>query len=109
MHDDRWPSDIIGCDRRLAGSARHDPHQSFRSRDYYFPLLVADTIGKNWMYKPGDSLKNVDQLRALWQKTVGRGANLVLNVPADRSGCIPDEYVAALTAFKETMERDSDY
>jgi alpha-L-fucosidase len=107
MINNRWPSDILGRDRPPVASARHEPHYFFDGQDYYLPLVVADSLGKSWMYRPGDVPKDVNQLKTLWQKTVGCGANLLLNVPPDKSGRIPDEYVAALMAFKEAMKLDS--
>jgi alpha-L-fucosidase len=99
MQDERWPSDVVSRQGSPTQTTPHDPSQSFRGRDYYLPLEVADTIVKGWWYKPTRSPKSVDELRTLWEMTMGRGANLLLNVPPDQSGRIPDQSVAILMAL----------
>lgn len=42
-----------------------------------------------WFWHPGEELKSADELFRMYLETVGRNANLVLNLPPDRSGSLP--------------------
>ena len=55
--------------------------------------------GDNWFQSPADPFLNASQI---WQQVnakLEQGANLILNVPANSSGVIPDAYVEQLTLF----------
>ena len=51
----------------------------------------ADAMVTNdgWFWHPGEELKSADELFRMYLETVGRNANLVLNLPPDRSGSLP--------------------
>jgi len=86
-------------------------------------LNVGDPMGRDWVpaecdvsIRPGwfyhsseDSMvKSVDALMAIWRGSVGRGANLLLNVPPDRRGQIHEADSAALHAFRLRREESFD-
>ena len=48
-------------------------------------------------------MKTPEQLFDIYLKSVGRGANLILNVPPDRRGLIHEQDSAALVAFGEKV------
>ena len=52
-----------------------------------------------------DKVKTPEQLFDLYLKSVGRGANLLLNVPPDRRGLINENDSASLVNFKKLLER----
>ena len=62
---------------------------------------------KGWFYHPEEdkTVRTPEQLMALYEKSVGRGAGLLLNVPPDTRGRIPDADAASLKAFHERVER----
>lgn len=46
----------------------------------------------NWFYAENDdSLKSVDELMGMYYYSVGKGANLLLNIAPDRRGLLPEE------------------
>lgn len=55
----------------------------------------------NWFYSDLDTqtLKSVDELMGLYYYSVGRGANLLLNIGPDRRGLLPDADAARLIEF----------
>ncbi|MEO7312688.1 MAG: alpha-L-fucosidase [Chitinophagaceae bacterium] len=78
-------------------------------------LNTGNEFGKNWIpaecdvsIRPGwfyhkeedDKVKTPEQLFDLYLKSVGRGANLLLNIPPDRRGLINEKDSAALVGFK---------
>src|SRR5213075_3537035 len=50
-------------------------------------------------------VKTPEQLFQLYLKSVGRGANLLLNVPPDRRGLINEKDSAALVEFKRLRDK----
>jgi alpha-L-fucosidase len=84
-------------------------------------LNHGNVYGKNWIpaecdvsIRPGwfyhaeeDSLvKTPEQLFALYLKSVGRGANFLLNIPADRRGLFTRYDAASLTGFKNLIDKN---
>lgn len=84
-------------------------------------LNEGNVNGKNWIpaecdvsIRPGwfyhatedDKIKTPQQLFDLYLKSVGRGANLLLNVPPDRRGLINEKDEAALIAFKKLRDEN---
>jgi len=82
-------------------------------------LNQGNVYGKNWIpaecdvsIRPGwfyhkeedDKVKTSGQLFNLYLKSVGRGANLLLNVPPDRRGRINEKDSAALMEFRKLKD-----
>ncbi|MGB3007462.1 MAG: alpha-L-fucosidase [Chitinophagaceae bacterium] len=57
-----------------------------------------------WHENENDKVKSPEKLFELYLKSVGRGANLLLNVPPDRRGLIHENDAAALTGFKKLRD-----
>jgi alpha-L-fucosidase len=57
-----------------------------------------------WHSYEDDKVKKDEQLFDLYLKSVGRGANLLLNVPPDRNGMITGADSAALMGFKNLRD-----
>lgn len=83
-------------------------------------LNQGNVNGKNWIpaecdvsIRPGwfyhatedDKIKSPEKLFDLYLKSVGRGANLLLNVPPDRRGLINEKDETALIAFKKLRDQ----
>ena len=64
------------------------------------------SIRPGWFYHPeeDDKVKSPEELFQLYLKSVGRGANLLLNVPPDRKGLINEHDSAALIEFKKLRD-----
>src|SRR5678815_5546311 len=82
-------------------------------------LNTGNALGKTWIpsecdvsIRPGwfyhanedDKVKTGEQLFDLYLKSVGRGSNLLLNVPPDRRGLINENDSAALMEFKKLRD-----
>ena len=116
----RW----VGNERGIAGktnwnyldTAGFTPGAGAPSTD---TLNSGNAFGKNWIpaeadvsIRPGwfyhanedDKVKSGEQLFDLYLKSVGRGSNLLLNVPPDRRGLIHENDSAALMAFKKLRD-----
>ena len=84
-------------------------------------LNTGNAFGKNWIpaecdvsIRPGwfwhanedSKVKSGEQLFDLYLKSVGRGSNLLLNVPPDRRGLINENDSVALMAFKKLRDQN---
>lgn len=59
-----------------------------------------------WHKNENDKVKLPDQLFDIYLKSVGRGANLLLNVPPDNRGLIHENDSAALMEFKKLRDEN---
>lgn len=116
----RW----IGNERGYAGetnwsllnTAGFGPGRLAPSRDtlncgnvhgaHWIPGEADVSIRPGWFYSPStdDKLKTVDELMDIYYGSVGRNANLLLNVPPDRSGRISPVDSARLMEFRDARE-----
>jgi alpha-L-fucosidase len=62
---------------------------------------------KHWFWHPNDesSLLSVDELVDIYNKTVGRGAQLMLGLAPDSTGRLPDSDATRLREFGEAIQR----
>jgi alpha-L-fucosidase len=67
----------------------------------WIPAECDVSIRPGWFYHPSEDslIKSPETLFGIYLKSVGRGANLILNVPPDRRGLISDKDSAALIDF----------
>lgn len=98
-----WPTDLLVGERNPA-PAPHDPHKEYEGKPYYLPLECCDTLTENWFWVDGDQPRSVRALTQMWANTVGRGANLLLDVAPDRTGQIPEVSIKRLMEFKFARE-----
>lgn len=96
-----WPSDLIAIERRLPPGSGHNKWRMIEGKEYYMPGEVCDPIGKEWFCVPGDLPRAGDQLVKQYQECRQGGVNLLLNVPPDKSGLIPDDCVTALMDLRK--------
>lgn len=97
-----WPSDLVAIERFLPNS--HTGHVKWREiegRRYYLPGEVCDPIGKEWFHVEGDRPRPDGALLELYQASRAGGANLLLDVPPDRHGRIPEASVQALMRLRK--------
>jgi len=116
--DIRW----VGNEKGIAG----ETNWSSRDNEGSFPgfadekaLNVGDEEGDSWIpaecdvsIRPGwfhhasqdNNLKSVDELMAIYYDSVGRNANLLLNIGVDRRGLVNDRDAARLMEFKESRD-----
>lgn len=62
---------------------------------------------ENWFYSEKDenTVKSLDELMGIYYYSVGRGANLLLNIGPDRRGLLPELDTQRLTEFGEEIKR----
>jgi len=92
-----WPTDLISIERRLPPESGHVKWRTVEGKEYYVPGELCDPIGKDWFFVPGDKPRPDAELLAQYRACRERGANILLNVPPDKHGLIPQMHVKALT------------
>ncbi len=76
--------------------------------DVWMPVEVDVSIRRpNWFWNTTDeaNLLTLDQLIEIYYRSVGRGTQLLLNVPPDRTGRIPPSDAARAAAFGDDIRR----
>ena len=99
-----WPSDIIAMERNVPPGAGHQKWRDIEGKKYYMPGEVCDPIGKDWFWVAGDKLRSDESLLKQFNACRAGGVNLLLDVPPDRHGLIPDETVAALIRLRKNAK-----
>jgi alpha-L-fucosidase len=72
----------------------------------WIPAEVDVSIRPGWFYhaKEDSLVKTPEKLFDIYLSSVGRGANLILNIPPDRRGLINEIDVAALQGWKQLID-----
>ena len=96
-----WPSDLIAIERRLPPESGHKKWRTIEGKEYYMPGEVCDPIGKEWFHVLGDNPRADQELLTQFHTCRKRGVNFLLNVPPNKHGLIPDEYVQALIRLRK--------
>ena len=69
---------------------------------HWYPAEANVSILPGWFYHDDRRMKSADQLMDLYERSVGRNASFILNIPPDKRGLFTDPAVATLKAFGET-------
>jgi alpha-L-fucosidase len=101
--DYAWPSDLIAIERALPPGQGHQKWREIAGRRYYVPGEVCDPIGRHWFFVEGDAPRPDAELAGMFQTARSRGVNLLLDVPPDRHGLIPEPAVGALMRLRKNV------
>lgn len=100
-----WPTDLITIERFLPNSHGTFKHERvIEGRNYYLAAEVCDPIGQEWFYVDGDKPRSDAELLGMYLVSTSRGANLLLDVPPDRTGTIPEMYAQALYRLRRNID-----
>ncbi|MBP3361476.1 MAG: alpha-L-fucosidase [Clostridia bacterium] len=99
--DVRWVGNEEGIvpfgSRNVVGSAKTSinlQEEEWLDKPKFLPFECDCKIRRyNWFYSDNDIqyLRDMDDLKGLYENSVGRGGNLLLNIGPDRRGLLPDE------------------
>ena len=87
------------ADQKLLGTGQIDG-------THWVPAEVDVSIRPGWYYHESedDKVKSLEHLVDIYYKSVGRGANLLLNLPVDRRGLVHENDVKALMDLRKTLD-----
>jgi alpha-L-fucosidase len=99
--------DTAGFQRGAGGPPVDTLNQGNADGAHWIPAECDVSIRPGWFYHASedDKVKSVEQLWQIYLHSVGRGANLILNVPPDRRGRIHENDEAVLQAFGEKVRQ----
>jgi len=94
--DEMYP----GCPRAKELPTGH------RDGAYWVPAEADVSIRPGWFYHANqdEKVKSLDQLLEIYYKSVGRGCNLLLNLPPDRRGLIHEKDVEQLMKLRQVLD-----
>ncbi|MFD7227519.1 alpha-L-fucosidase [Streptomyces sp. NPDC059881] len=72
----------------------------------WWPAECDVSIRPGWFYHADQQPKTVEQLTDIWFRSVGRNSVLLLNIPPDQRGRLPDADVTVLREFRERTARE---
>ncbi len=102
---DAWPADLIAIERFLPNSATgHVKWREVEGKRYYMPGEVCDPIGREWFFVEGDLPRSDAELLGMYLISRSRGTNLLLDVPPDRHGLIPQSHIDALLRLRRNLD-----
>ena len=75
--------------------------------DQWLPAEVDVSIRPGWFYHADEDekVKTPEALFDIYLSSVGRGSNLLLNIPPDRRGLLHEHDVEALTGWKKLLDK----
>ena len=97
-----------GIDRAEARTGTATSLNSDPDGDYWMPNEADVSIRRPdwfWSTKNANKVLTVDQLLSVYYRSVGRGTQLLLNIPANREGLLPDPDCASARAFGTEIAR----
>ena len=99
--------DTAGFKRGLGAPPNDTLQQGNVNGKNWIPAECDVSIRPGWFYhaKEDDAVKSPEELFDLYLKSVGRGANFLLNVPPDRRGLINEHDSISLVRFKKLREQ----
>jgi len=99
--DYAWPSDLIAIERKQPSPDGFVKWRTIEGKEYYIPGEHCDPIGKEWFHVPGDLPRSDSELVKQYKLTRTSGLNFLLNVPPNKNGLIPKEYINSLTRLRK--------
>ncbi len=107
VNETNWCTlDTAGFGRGLTAPPTDTLQRGNENGAHWIPAECDVSIRPGWFYHPEEDnkVKTPDQLFDIYLKSVGRGANLILNVPPDRRGRIHEQDSTALVAFGKKLQ-----
>jgi len=84
-----------------------DCHQGHRNGDVWCGAEGDVSIRPGWFYHASEDskVKSPERLMAIYLSCIGRGANLILNIPPDKRGQLHENDVTSLKLFGEHLKK----
>ncbi|MCQ2484308.1 MAG: alpha-L-fucosidase [Clostridia bacterium] len=103
-----WDPDTAWCknERGYCEMPNYNVRE-FEGEMKYLPYECDCRIRQNWFYfdSDRDTLKDLDTLMGIYLYSVGRGANLLLNIGPDRRGLLLEEDIKRIKEFGDEIKR----
>ncbi|KAK8898520.1 hypothetical protein M9Y10_000811 [Tritrichomonas musculus] len=95
-------TDMRSCYDKKADCYNQDSNHGDPNGPDYQIAECDVSLTSGWFWKAGKVPKSSKEISSIYFTSVGRGQPLLLNVPPDTEGKIPDNFVEALNEFTKT-------
>lgn len=99
MEDKAWPTDVLTLERYYS-EKHYNPVWTIKGEEIYFPAETCLPIGNEWFWEDDDEVKAMDDLVKIVESNLENKVNLLLNVPPDKTGKIPEKWIKPLMELK---------
>ena len=116
-----WPFDIVNSEATFPPAYGHIPWMTVNETKHYIPMEYCETIlacagdealpspQGSWFYFDNARIKSAEYLKKQYDTMTQRGVNLLLNIPPDKTGRIPEEQIEVLMRLKKAIDADASY
>ena len=95
-----------GFEPGLGAPPQEDLNRGREDGTHWIPGECDVSIRPGWYYHAAEDgrVKSVAELLEIWHASVGRGANLLLNLPVDRRGLVHEHDAARLLEWRAALD-----
>jgi alpha-L-fucosidase len=101
-----WPTDILNSEVSVIKTP-FQLQQVYQGKTYELGYESCHTLVGGWFWEPGQSPKSVSNVTGLFNSVSAANGNLLLNVPPDQTGRIPDASVKRLNEIRDALNLDT--
>ncbi|MEN8906860.1 MAG: alpha-L-fucosidase [Clostridiales bacterium] len=94
-----WPTDILNSEIETISNP-FQTQQEYNGTTYQLGYEHCISIVDNWFWKPNETLKSASNLKSEKNKVWELNGNLLLNVPPNKAGQIPEASIQRLNEIK---------
>jgi alpha-L-fucosidase len=105
LEDKAWPTDILTLER-YSSDKPYDPEWTIKGKKIYFPAESCYPISGKWFWHENDEVIPMDELVKIFESSLKNNINLLLNVPPDKTGQIPEKWIDPLMELKHRMKNE---
>ncbi len=104
-NEDGLATDPVRYQVRLSELAENEHRVDPVATELYLPPECDVSIRPGWFHHPSERPKSTEQLLEIYHRSVGLGANLLMNLPPDPRGLIPDSDLRAIEDYRTSLDR----
>jgi alpha-L-fucosidase len=101
-----WPTDILNSEVSVIKTP-FQLQQVYQGKTYELGYESCHTLVGGWFWEPGQSPKSVSNITGLYNSVSAMNGNLLLNVPPDQTGRVPDASVKRLNEIRDALKLDT--
>jgi alpha-L-fucosidase len=101
-----WPTDILNSEV-TAIKQPFQVQQTYQGKTYELGYEHCVSMVGGWFWEPGTGAKSLATVTGLYNSIRALNGNLLLNVPPDQTGRIPDAFVKRLNEVRDALKLDT--
>lgn len=101
-----WPTEILNSEVSVIKTP-FQLQQVYQGKTYELGYESCHSLVGGWFWEPGQSPKSASNITGLFNSVRAANGNLLLNVPPDQTGRIPDASVKRLNEIRDALKLDA--